>query len=140
MTPERFRVALLGHGTVGAAFARLLEERADAIVPVTGMRPELAGVLTRSQGSFDEIVETSDLVVEVMGGVEPAREYVLRAMRAATPARSTTPRTTAERSTSAGSIRRLLAATRDTSSRAVERRTNSRTACSRSSTRSRAAC
>src|SRR5215218_6300765 len=82
VTPEPFRVALLGHGTVGAAFARLLEVRADAIVPVTGMRPELAGVLTRSQGDFAGLLERSDLVVELMGGIEPAREYVLRAMRA----------------------------------------------------------
>jgi homoserine dehydrogenase len=80
--PETFRVGLLGHGTVGAAFARLLEERADAIVPVTGLRPELTGVLTRSQGDFETILEASDLIVELMGGLDPARDYVLRAMRA----------------------------------------------------------
>jgi homoserine dehydrogenase len=80
--PETFRVGLLGHGTVGAAFAALLEERADAIVPVTGLRPEISGVLTRSRGDFEEILEGSDLVVELMGGLEPARDYVLRAMRA----------------------------------------------------------
>jgi homoserine dehydrogenase len=80
--PATFRVGLLGHGTVGAAFAELLEARADAIVPVTGMRPELSGVLTRSRGDFGEILEQSDLIVEVMGGLEPAREYVLAAMRA----------------------------------------------------------
>jgi homoserine dehydrogenase len=80
--PETFRVGLLGHGTVGAAFARLLEERADAIVPVTGLRPSLSGVLTRSQGDFEAILEGSDLVVELMGGIDPARDYVLRAMRA----------------------------------------------------------
>jgi homoserine dehydrogenase len=80
--PETFRVGLLGHGTVGSAFAVLLEERADAIARVTGLRPELSGVLTRSRGEFDEILAASDLVVEVMGGVDPARDYVLRAMRA----------------------------------------------------------
>ena len=80
--PATFRVGLLGHGTVGAAFAELLEARADAIVPVTGMRPELSGVLTRSRGGFGEILEQSDLIVEVIGGLEPAREYVLAAMRA----------------------------------------------------------
>src|SRR5205807_984510 len=37
---------------------------------------------TRSQGSFDEILERSDLIVELIGGTEPAREYVLRAMAA----------------------------------------------------------
>jgi homoserine dehydrogenase len=80
--PATFRVGLLGHGTVGAAFAELLAARADAVVPVTGMRPEISGVLTRSRGEFREILERSDLIVEVMGGVEPAREYVLAAMRA----------------------------------------------------------
>jgi homoserine dehydrogenase len=77
-----FRVGLLGHGTVGAAFHELLDERADAIEAATGMRPEITGVLTRSRGDFDDIVERSDLVVEVMGGLEPARDYMLRAMRA----------------------------------------------------------
>jgi homoserine dehydrogenase len=80
--PETFRVGLLGHGTVGSAFAELLEQRADAIVPITGLRPQVSGVLTRSRGDFEEILEGSDLIVELMGGVEPARDYVLRAMRA----------------------------------------------------------
>jgi homoserine dehydrogenase len=80
--PETFRVGLLGHGTVGSAFASLLEQRADAIVPITGSKPVLSGVLTRSRGDFEEILAGSDLIVELIGGVEPAREYVLRAMRA----------------------------------------------------------
>src|SRR5438067_8416966 len=46
------------------------------------MRPEVVGVLTRSRGDFDDIVERSDLVVELIGGIDPARDYVLRAMRA----------------------------------------------------------
>ena len=79
---DAFRVGLLGHGTVGAAFHELLEERAGAIEEQVGRRPELAGVLTRSRGDFDEILDGSDLVVELMGGTEPAREYVLRAMEA----------------------------------------------------------
>jgi homoserine dehydrogenase len=77
-----YKVGLLGHGTVGAAFAELLADRADAIVPITGLRPEISGVLTRSRGSFDEILDGSDLIVELIGGIEPARDYVLRAMRA----------------------------------------------------------
>jgi homoserine dehydrogenase len=79
---ETYRVGLLGHGTVGSAFAGLLAERADAIVPVTGLRPAISGILTRSQGSFEEILSNSDLIVELIGGIEPAREYVLRAMEA----------------------------------------------------------
>jgi homoserine dehydrogenase len=75
-----FRVGLLGHGTVGAAFARLLGERADAIEAEVGRRPEISGVLTRSRGDFDDILERSDLIVELMGGIDPARDYVLRAL------------------------------------------------------------
>src|SRR3954447_4660403 len=78
----RFRIGLLGHGTVGAALHDLIDERADAIEATTGVRPEVVGVLTRSRGDFDDIVERSDLVVELIGGIEPARDYVLRAMRA----------------------------------------------------------
>src|SRR5215210_3141078 len=77
-----FRVGLLGHGTVGSAFHELLEARAEAIAAEVGLRPELAGVLTRSGGRFDEILEGSDLIVELIGGTEPAREYALRAIAA----------------------------------------------------------
>ncbi len=80
--PETFRVGLLGHGTVGAAFAELLEARADHVAAVTGLRPELTGVLTRSRGTFEDVLDGADLIVELMGGVEPARDYVLQAMGA----------------------------------------------------------
>jgi homoserine dehydrogenase len=75
-----FRVGLLGRGTVGGAFAELLPQHADRIERITGLRPELSGVLTRSSGSFDEILANSDLIVELIGGLEPAREYLSRAM------------------------------------------------------------
>src|SRR6202044_1129587 len=79
---SEFRVGLLGRGTVGAAFAELLPRQADRIERLTGLRPVLTGVVTRSSGgSFDELLERSDLIVELIGGIEPAREYVLRAMR-----------------------------------------------------------
>jgi homoserine dehydrogenase len=77
-----FQVGLLGHGTVGSAFARLLEERAEEIERFNGRRPVISGVLTRSQGSFEEILADADLLVELIGGIEPAREYLLRALRA----------------------------------------------------------
>ena len=80
MTSEPFRIGLLGHGTVGSAFAALLAERADAIEAEVGLRPELSGVLTRSQGEYEDLLERSDLIVELMGGIEPARDYVLRAL------------------------------------------------------------
>jgi homoserine dehydrogenase len=82
MSPRPFRIGLLGHGTVGAAFAELIEARADRVEAITGLRPELSGVLTRSRGDFEDLLERSDLMVEVMGGLDPARDYVLRAMAA----------------------------------------------------------
>jgi homoserine dehydrogenase len=82
MSNGPFRVGLLGHGTVGSAFAGLLEQRADAIEAEVGRRPELSGVLTRSRGAFDDIVARSDLIVELMGGIDPARAYVLRSLEA----------------------------------------------------------
>jgi homoserine dehydrogenase len=79
------RIGLLGRGTVGAAFADLLAERADAVEAATGRRPEIAGVLTRSEGEFGAILERSDLVVELMGGTDPARDLVIAALRAGRP-------------------------------------------------------
>jgi homoserine dehydrogenase len=82
VTAEPFRIGVLGHGTVGSAFAALLEERANAIEAQVGRRPELSGVLTRSRGDFEDILERSHLVVELMGGIDPTRDYVLRALEA----------------------------------------------------------
>jgi homoserine dehydrogenase len=81
-TEGGFRVGLLGRGTVGAAFEQLLPARAERIERITGLRPSISGVLTRSSGSFAEILEGSELIVELIGGIDPARDYVLRAMRA----------------------------------------------------------
>src|SRR5579884_3606007 len=77
---REFRVGLLGHGTVGSAFARLLPLHAGRIERLTGMRSERAGVVTSSRGSFEELLADSDLIVELMGGIEPARDYVMRAI------------------------------------------------------------
>ena len=77
-----FRIGLLGRGTVGGAFAELLPRHAERVRLLTGLRPELSGVLTRSSGSFEEILERSDLIVELIGGIEPARDYLVRAMTA----------------------------------------------------------
>ena len=53
------------------AFETLLGERADHVAAITGLRPEISGVLTRSRGDFDEILAGCDLVVELIGGLEP---------------------------------------------------------------------
>src|SRR5690242_15176015 len=82
MSASPFRIGLLGHGTVGSAFEELLDERAEEIERFNGRRPVIAGVLTRTRGDFAEILADADLVVELIGGIEPAREHVLAAMRA----------------------------------------------------------
>jgi homoserine dehydrogenase len=76
------RIGLLGHGTVGSAFAALLAARSAGVAAACGRTPELSGVLTRTQGDFDDILERSDVIVELMGGLDPARGYVLRALAA----------------------------------------------------------
>ena len=89
MSPEEpakpVRIGLLGRGTVGGAFAELLAERAAAVEAATGRRPEIAGVLSRSEGDFEQILAGSDVIVELIGGTEPARDYAVRAMRAGKP-------------------------------------------------------
>jgi homoserine dehydrogenase len=82
---EPVRIGVLGRGTVGGAFATLLAERAGAVEAATGRRPELAGTLSRSEGDFGEILARSDLIVELIGGTDPARGYVLQALRAGKP-------------------------------------------------------
>jgi homoserine dehydrogenase len=79
---EPARIGLLGRGTVGGAFHDLVAERAEAVAAVSGRRPEVSGVLRRSEGDFEQILEGSDIVVELIGGTEPARDYVLRALQA----------------------------------------------------------
>lgn len=76
--------ALLGFGTVGSYFYRLAESRTDFTVKTVlsrRARPELQCIVT---ADFDEIVRDPDIdiVVEVMGGLEPAYRYICAAMRA----------------------------------------------------------
>jgi homoserine dehydrogenase len=82
MSTKQFNVGLLGFGTVGSAFATLVEERAAQIERLTGRLPLLGDALTTTKGSFEEILEDSELIVELIGGIEPARQYVLAALGA----------------------------------------------------------
>ena len=94
-------VALLGYGTVGAAVDRLLREREGDIERATGHRLRVVRALVRDPGkerAFEPEpgVLTTDpaairddasiaLVAEVMGGIEPARSYVLDLLGAGKP-------------------------------------------------------
>lgn len=79
------KIGVLGRGTVGAALIGLIEERAGIIEAETGTRPVISGVLTRSQGDGEQIVDEADVVVEVMGGLDPAEALVRRALTAGKP-------------------------------------------------------
>jgi homoserine dehydrogenase len=94
-------VALLGYGTVGAAVHRLLEDSADEIERATGHRLRVTHALVRDVGkdrsfSPEPGVLTDDIgtiladpsvqvVAEVMGGVDPAGDYVLDLLRSGRP-------------------------------------------------------
>jgi homoserine dehydrogenase len=79
---DAVNVGILGKGTVGGAFRRLLNERADMVEEVSGRRPRVSGVLSRKQGDFDRILARSEIIVELIGGTDPALEYVTRALEA----------------------------------------------------------
>jgi homoserine dehydrogenase len=78
---ETVNVGILGKGTVGAAFRTLLEERAGMVEEVSGRRPVVSGVLSSKEGDFEEILGSSDIVVELIGGIDPALDYLTRALR-----------------------------------------------------------
>jgi homoserine dehydrogenase len=101
MERAQVRVGLLGCGNVGAALAQLLISDADGITTRTGLRLELARVAVRSAtrerpvAALDGLLTTDaasvvsdpdiDVVVEVMGGVEPARTLILTALKSGKP-------------------------------------------------------
>jgi homoserine dehydrogenase len=88
------RVALLGCGTVGGEIVRLLREQADDFAARAGAPVELVGVAVRRPHKHPELGELLttdapalvarddvDVVVEVIGGIEPARTLLLEALK-----------------------------------------------------------
>jgi homoserine dehydrogenase len=88
------KVALLGCGNVGAQVARILLDDAEALAARTGARLELTGIAVRNLDTkrdvelprelfttdADTLVKDADLVIELMGGIEPARSLILTAI------------------------------------------------------------
>ena len=89
------RVALLGCGVVGSSVARMLTEGADDLAARVGAPLELVGIAVRRAGrdrsdlpveaslfttDAAELVTRADIVIEVIGGIEPARSLILSAM------------------------------------------------------------
>lgn len=79
------RVGLLGRGTVGGALVDLIADRSAAIEGATGRRVEISGVLTTSEGDFEQILAGADVIVELMGGTTTARDHVVAALKAGKP-------------------------------------------------------
>ena len=91
---RNLRIALLGAGSVGAQVASLLLEHGDELSERVGARLELVGVAVRdlnASRSADipadllttdarSLILGADIVVELMGGLEPAREYLQLAL------------------------------------------------------------
>ena len=95
---QPLRVALLGCGTVGTEVVRLMQTSADDLTARVGAPLELAGIAVRRPGrrrdlDVDEALFTTDaaalvarddvdIVVEVIGGIEPARSLLVSALKA----------------------------------------------------------
>ncbi len=92
---DSLRVALLGCGVVGTEVARLLREQADDLTARVGVPLELAAIAVRRPNKHPDVPaellttdaealvarEDIDLVVEVIGGIEPVRSLLLTALR-----------------------------------------------------------
>ena len=93
--PKDLSVVVLGGGTVGAQVVRLLEQQADDLESRVGARLVVTGVGVRDTvrerpgirpelltSDLPALLDTEpDLVVELMGGIEPARELILAALK-----------------------------------------------------------
>lgn len=94
---KTIKAALLGVGTVGTGVYKLFERRADVMEQTAGAKLELKKILVHSLGkkregieeslltdSWKEILEDEEIqiVIEVMGGIEPAKTYILDALHA----------------------------------------------------------
>ena len=95
MTPRVLSVGVLGYGTIGSSVVQLLREHADDLAERCGSRlavyavavrdparergAELDGVVVMDPAAVVDDPQT-EIVVEVMGGVEPARTLIHRAL------------------------------------------------------------
>jgi len=95
--PAIVKVGLLGCGNVGGALVELVDEQREAIADRTGLRLEVARVAVRNTAKRrsvelgDDVLTNDavsvvedpsvDVVVELIGGIEPARELILTALQ-----------------------------------------------------------
>ncbi len=91
---RNLRVAVLGGGSVGSQVASLLLEHGEELAARAGAGLELVGVAVRNPDAArdtdiprelittdaDSLILGADIVVELIGGIEPARSYILKAL------------------------------------------------------------
>jgi homoserine dehydrogenase len=91
---RNLRVAILGGGSVGSQVAALLLEHADELAARAGAGLTLVGVAVRNPDAprdtqiprelittdAESLIVGADIVVELIGGIEPARSYILQAL------------------------------------------------------------
>ncbi len=97
MNTKKIKVALLGVGTVGTGVYKLIQRRADVMVRTIGAQMEVSKILVHNLNKQREGIDASlltdnwqeivndpeiQIVVEVMGGIEPARTMILEALHA----------------------------------------------------------
>ncbi len=94
-SPRPVRVGLLGAGVVGSQVVRLLTEQHDELAARVGVPLELVAVAVRRPHKHPEVPAALlttdpaalvartdiDVIVEVMGGIDPAKELLLTALR-----------------------------------------------------------
>ena len=94
---KRIKAALLGLGTVGGGVYKLAERQKNEMEQKAGAELEIAKILVRDKEKVREGVRTElltdnwteiledpqiEIVIEVMGGIEPAKTRILEALRA----------------------------------------------------------
>ena len=93
---EKIKVALLGAGNVGSQAARILVEDNAVLEKRIGAPVELIGIAVRDTNASrhwnadpslyttdaESLIDAADVVIELTGGIEPARTRILRALNA----------------------------------------------------------
>src|SRR2546421_8272540 len=95
------RVGILGCGNVGGPLVELLQRRGDDIAARTGLQLEVAAVAVRSASKERDVAlpagvlttdasavvgdPSIDVIVELIGGVEPARSLITKALESGKP-------------------------------------------------------
>lgn len=93
---KKVKIALLGLGNVGRGVWNILQMNGEEIMKRSGCQVEVAKILVRDPSkaravkvpeelittNFDEILndDSIKIIVEVIGGIEPAREYILKSL------------------------------------------------------------